>query len=206
MTTREKPSPSPAAPARTVEPKFTFRPVTADRWKDLETLFGARGACGGCWCMWWRTGLAEFKAGKGEGNKKALRRIVSRGEVPGILAYAGSVPAGWCALAPRENYPRLANSRILKPVDEAPVWSVTCFFVAKPFRRTGLTSRLLRAAVDHVRRRGGGIVEGYPVELRKGSLPDPFVYTGLASAFRTAGFVEVARRSPTRPIMRQSST
>jgi len=177
-------------------------PLTPERWADLEALFGERGACGGCWCMWWRLKRSDFERQKGEGNKRAFKRIVSNGETPGILAYADGQPVGWCAVAPREAYPVLARSRTLKPVDEEPVWSVVCFFVAKPFRRKGVTMRLLRAAIEFVREQGGKIVEGYPVEPRKGQMPEAFAWTGLVSAFRQVGFVEVLRRSETRPIMR----
>jgi GNAT superfamily N-acetyltransferase len=146
---------------------------------------------------------SEFKERKGEKNKKAFKKIVASGEVPGIIAYADGKPVGWCALAPRENYPLLKTSRVLASLDAEPVWSVTCFFVAKPFRRKGVTVQLLKAAVAYARKKGVGIVEGYPVEPREnGRLPDVFVYTGLAPAFRSAGFVEVLRRSETRPIMR----
>ena len=110
---------------------------------------------------------------------------------------------GWIAVEPRSVYPKLAHSRILKPVDDADVWSVTCFFVVKQARRQGLTVKLLKAAVDYVKGRGGKIVEGYPVDAKK-DMPAPFVYTGTAAAFRKAGFIEVARRSETRPIMRYS--
>jgi GNAT superfamily N-acetyltransferase len=177
-------------------------PLTPERWSDFETLFGARGACAGCWCMWWRLTRAEFRRQQGEGNRQAIKAIVEAGQQPGLLAYVGDVPAGWCAVAPRDEYAALNRSRILKPVDDRPVWSVVCFFVAKRFRDQGLTVRLLAAATDFVRQQGGGIVEGYPVEPKKGRAPDPFVYTGLVSAFRKAGFVECARRSATRPIMR----
>ena len=179
-----------------------FHPLTPERWGDFERLFGERGACGGCWCMWWRLSTAQFKRDKGEGNRLAMKALVESGVVPGILAYDGGRAVGWCAVAPREEYPRLANSRILKPLDGQPVWSVVCFFVDKPHRRRGLTVALLRAAVDFVRERGGTIVEGYPVEPQKDSVPDVFAYHGLASAFLAAGFSEAVRRSPTRPIMR----
>ncbi len=182
--------------------KLVFRPLTPSRWRDLEMLFGERGACGGCWCMWWRMKRSEFKMGKGEKNKNALKRIVASGEIPGIIAYSGREPVGWCALAPRQNYPVLENSRVLAPVDEKPVWSVTCFFVAKPYRVKGITSQLLKAAVIYAQKQGARIIEGYPVEPKKGRMPDVFVYTGLASGFRSAGFVEFLRRSETRPIMR----
>jgi GNAT superfamily N-acetyltransferase len=179
-----------------------FHPLTAQRWSDLETLFGQRGACGGCWCMWWKLTRAQFQKQKGAANKRAFRKIVQSGETPGILAYADGQPAGWCAVAPREVYPALERSRILKPVDDQPVWSVVCFFVAKPFRRRGLTVKLLRAAVTHAIQHGAQIIEGYPVEPSKTPAPDVLLYTGLASAFRQAGFVEVLRRSKTRPMMR----
>ena len=152
--------------------------------------------------MWWRLGRAEFERQKGEENRLALKALVERGEVPGILAYVGSEPIGWCAIAPRETYPALARSRILKPIDAEPVWSVTCFFVAKPFRRQGLTVELLKSVLRFARERGASIVEGYPTEPGEGRVQDVFAYTGIASAFRAAGFSEVARRSPTRPIMR----
>jgi GNAT superfamily N-acetyltransferase len=152
--------------------------------------------------MWWRLKRSEFERLKGEGNKQAIKRIVDSGEIPGILAYAGNQAVAWCAVASRETYSTLERSRTLKRVDDKPVWSVVCFFVAKPFRGKGITSELLKASVEHVRKYGGKILEGYPTELKEGRLPDAFVYTGLASAFRKAGFVEVARRSEKRPIMR----
>ena len=107
-------------------------PLMPERWPDLERLFGPRGACGGCWCMWWRLPRAEFLAGKGEENRQVFRHLVDSGETVGLLAYVDGIPAGWCAVASRAAYPALARSRILKPVDETPVWSVTCFFVAHP--------------------------------------------------------------------------
>jgi GNAT superfamily N-acetyltransferase len=184
-------------------PMFSFHPLTPERWPDLERLFGARGACAGCWCMWWRLSRAEWNRGQGEGNRKAFRKIVRAGAETGLLAYADGEPVGWCAIAPREQYPGFGRSRILKPVDEQPVWSVTCFFIARGFRRQGLSTELLKAAVAFARARGTKIVEGYPHETKK-TTADAFVYAGLFSAFRKAGFKEVARRSETRPIMRTS--
>jgi len=176
-------------------------PLTTQRWDDLEDLFGPRG-CGGCWCMWWRLKRSTFEEQKGEGNRQALKAIVEAGQVPGLLAYAAGQPVGWCALAPRESYPTLEQSRILKRVDDRPVWSVVCFFVRRSYRRQGVTAALLQAAVAYAREQGGSTIEGYPVEPRQGQAPDAFVYTGLASTFRRLGFVEGLRRSETRPIMR----
>ena len=183
--------------------RLQIHPLTSDRWDDFVRLFGQKGACAGCWCMWWRLPHRQWTRQKGAGNKRAIRRVVLAGEMPGLLAYVGEEPVGWCALAPRAAYPRLATSRILKPVDDRPVWSVPCFFVAKAYRRRGVSLALLRAAVEFARARGARLIEGYPTEPRKDQ-PDLFVYTGLASTFRRAGFVEVARRTPSRPIMRRS--
>jgi len=181
-----------------------FYPLTVERWTDLEILFGERGACGGCWCMWWRSPRSEFEKQKGQANKDAFKKIVASGKVPGILAYLEGKPIAWCCVGPRNSFPALERSRILKPVDDKPVWSVVCLFVAKPFRRMGVSIQLLKAAVDFAAMNGAKIVEGYPVEPKKQSAPDAFVWTGLASAFRKVGFVEVLRRSETRPIMRYS--
>jgi len=191
-----------AVSERETGPKLEIYPLTPARWHDLESLFGERGACGGCWCMFWRLTRSEYERKKGAGNRRAFKRIVESGPPPGLLAYTGGKPAGWCAIGPREDYPTLERSRVLARIDDEPAWSVTCFFVAKPFRRQGITVRLLEAAADFARKHGARIVEGYPVEPKRGRMPDVFAYTGLPSAYRKAGFVEVLRRSETRPIMR----
>lgn len=152
--------------------------------------------------MWWRLKRSEFERDKGPANQESMQRLVASGTVPGLLAYAAGQPIGWCALAPRESYPVLERSRVLKRIDEKPVWSVTCLFVTKEHRNQGVSVQLLRAAVAYVKQQGGTVVEGYPVEPKTGTVPDVFAWTGLVSAFQQAGFVECARRSPTRPIMR----
>jgi GNAT superfamily N-acetyltransferase len=179
-----------------------FYPLTLDRWKDLEDLFGKRGACGGCWCMWWRLTRSQFERQKGSRNKAALKKIVRSGQVPGILTYAQGKSIAWCSVGPRETYPALERSRILKRVDDKPVWSIVCLFVARPFRNKGVSVRMIKAAVNYAKKNGTKIVEGYPMEPKKGRWPDAFIWTGHVSAFRKAGFVEVHRSSPTRPIMR----
>jgi len=186
----------------TRKPRIEFHPATAERWTDVERLFGERGACAGCWCMYWRVRRKDWQAGKGEGNRRALRALVRRGREPGLLAYRDGKPVGWCAIAPRQDYPALARSRILAPVDPRPVWSISCLFVERRQRRTGIATALIREAVRFAARRGADIVEGYPVEPKQARAPDAFIWTGVASSFRKAGFREVARRSETRPIMR----
>jgi GNAT superfamily N-acetyltransferase len=182
--------------------QLTFHPVTPERWDELETLFGPRGAVGGCWCMWFRQKRSEFERLKGELNRQAMKAIVEAGQVPGLLAYAGDLPVAWCSVAPRQEFPSLDRSPVLKRVDDQPVWSVVCFFIARKYRRQKLSLALLQAALDYARQQGARIVEGYPIEPRRDSAPDIYAFTGLASTFLQAGFVEVARRSETRPIMR----
>jgi GNAT superfamily N-acetyltransferase len=178
-----------------------FHPLTAERWPDLERLFGEHGASGGCWCMWWRLTRSQFAQQRGQKNKRALKALVDSGQIPGLLAYADGEPIAWCSVGPRETYPALERSRTLAMVDDEPVWSVVCFFVAEPFRRRGLMVPLLKAAVAYAKEHGAKIVEGYPVEPTE-TLSGDSGYTGVVSAFRKAGFVEVLRRSETRPIMR----
>jgi GNAT superfamily N-acetyltransferase len=155
--------------------------------------------------MYWKLSRKDFEKGQGEANRLAQKTLVESGCTPGLLAFVDEIPAGWIAVEPRTQYPTLARSRILKPLDDVPVWSVTCFFVAKSYRGTGLTLRLLEAAIEHTKAGGGNILEGYPVEPRVDvKYPAPFVYTGLASAYLKVGFKEAGRRSTTRPIMRCS--
>jgi GNAT superfamily N-acetyltransferase len=183
-------------------PRLAFRPATPDRWADLEALFGKNGACGGCWCQFWKQSNSEYRAGTGEANHAAFRRSVKRGEVPGLLAYAGDQPVGWVAVEPRARFRRLAISRNLPVVDERPTWSIPCFFVARGWGGKGLSGRLLAAAVAHARRQGAPAVEGYPVDS-KVPLARSFLYTGAFSTFVKAGFTEVARRARTRPVVKR---
>lgn len=186
-----------------VTPRLEFHPATPDRWRDIVKLFGPRGVCAGCWCMWPRLTSAEFRRGAGAPNRRALQRLVRAGRRPGLLAYAAGEPVGWCALAPRTEYRRLETSRVMAPVDDRPVWSVVCFFVNREWRGRGLTVKLLGEAARYAAAQGARLLEGYPTDPRSRQSA-AFVWTGLASAFETAGFREVARRSPTRPIMRRA--
>ncbi|MEO0820130.1 MAG: GNAT family N-acetyltransferase [Pseudomonadota bacterium] len=172
-------------------------------WDGFAEVMGEKGGCGGCWCMLWRLSKKEMDAGMGEGNRRAMQRLFEAGGVPGLVAYRGETAVGWIQLDRRSAFPRLASSRVLKPVDDADVWSVACFLVEKSARRQGLSVALLRAACDFARERGAEILEGYPIETPKPKYPPVYAWTGFAGAFRDAGFVEVARRSETRPIMRR---
>ena len=183
-------------------PPLTYQPVTPERWEDFEAVFGPRGGTGGCWCMYWRLKHSEYEAQKGDANKQLMKGIIESGHIPGIIAYAGDQPVGWCSVAPRDEFTRLDRSRILKPVDDQPVWSIVCFFIPRKHRRKGVMRQLLTAAVEYAQSQGAKIIEGYPVEPKKDTTPDVFAWTGFAEAFREAGFEEVARRSETRPFMR----
>ncbi|MEW5827230.1 MAG: GNAT family N-acetyltransferase [Candidatus Bipolaricaulota bacterium] len=182
---------------------LTFHPLTPDRWCDLEALFGLHGAQGGCWCMWWRQTAKEFAAGRGEPNRAALREIVERGEEPGILAYDRNQAVGWVAVAPRSSYARLARSRTLRPIDDQPVWSISCFFVAKTHRRRGVMRALIDAACDAAKARGAEVVEAYPVVPGDDHYPDAFAFTGTLDAFLDAGFTIASRPSERRAVVRR---
>ena len=187
---------------------FAWYPLTADRWEDLQTLFGPRGACGGCWCMTWRLSRKDFVEGKGAVNQSRFHELVLRGELgvglaspPGVILYKDEDPVAWCAVAPREVYPALARSRVLAPLDDLPVWSVSCFFVRKDWRNKGVAVRVLKTAVEFASGQGAGIVEGFPT-APKSRQADPFVWTGVVRLFQQAGFQEAGKHSPSRPIYR----
>lgn len=183
--------------------RYSITPLTAARWPDLVALFGARGACGGCWCMWMRRSAADFARGKGAGNRRALRALVNK-RPPGLLAYDGREPVAWVAVAPREEYVRLEASRVLAPVPGERVWAVSCFYVKASHRGSGVSAQLLRAATAYAKQQGAAAVEGYPNANTDARQAAAFVWTGFESTFTEAGFREVARRSPKRPILRRT--
>jgi len=182
---------------------YTFRPVTPETWSDFEALFGPRGACAGCWCMWWRLTRKDFDANKGDGNRATMKALVEAGHVPGLVAYDGGAPVGWCSVAPREVFPRILKSRTLRPIDDLPVWSVVCFFIHKAYRRRGVALALLRAAADYARSRGATLLEGYPNVDPPKDLPPAFLYTGTVTLFTRAGFEVAAQQGKSRVIMRK---
>lgn len=175
-------------------------PLTPERWPLLEAFFGDRGACGGCWCMHWRLSAQEYAAGKGNGNKRRLKKLTEE-TPPGLLALSGDEAVGWVSLGPRSAFLRLTGSRILKPVDDLPTWSIVCLFIRKSHRRQGLSTALILAASDFAQASGAAFVEAYPVDPTT-ELADVFAFTGMLRGFLKAGYREVARRSPTRPTVR----
>ncbi|MGZ4213522.1 MAG: GNAT family N-acetyltransferase [Actinomycetota bacterium] len=177
---------------------FETHPVTKERWADLVALFD-RPVVRTCFCMFYRK---AGDTGVGETNRKAMKSLVDRGTVPGLIGYEDGVPVAWVSLAPREDYDRLRRSPIMKPVDDRPVWSIVCFFVVPDARDRGLSKRMLRAAVAYSRSRGARLLEAYPVDKAGRSHPDSMFF-GAKSMYDRAGFKEVARRKPTRPVVRK---
>jgi len=187
-------------PPRGAKPALSLhvKPLTPDLWTALEDLFGERGACSGCWCMYWRIGAAYRKRSP-ELNRQDFRRVVSEGPPPGLLALDGDLAVGWCQITPRDSLPWLDHAWRLRRVDDMPVWSISCFYIRIGYRRRGVTAALIRAALDAARKAKAPSVEAYPLD---GTLSPSATSTGYASTFARLGFREVARHSPERPIMR----
>jgi hypothetical protein len=178
--------------------KLRIRPLTPELWPALENLFGQRGACNGCWCMYWRIGSA-YRKQAGETNKAAFREIVKDGPPPGLIAFDGDLAVGWCQLTPRGTLPWLDRAWRLRRVDKLPVWSVSCFYVRIGYRRRGVTSALIAAALRFAKAARAPALEAYPLD---GDLTPSASSTGYASTFARAGFKIVGRHTPPRPIMR----
>ncbi len=153
--------------------------------------------------MWWRITAKDWENGAGESNRDAFRDVVERGPAPGLLTYWEGQPVGWVAVAPRDQYPRLNRSTKLKPVDEVPVWSITCFYIDRGCRGTGVAGSLLAAAVHHAKAQGATAVEGYPIDPGERPATNASAFTGIVDMFRAAGFDEIARRGG-RPVLRRT--
>jgi GNAT superfamily N-acetyltransferase len=179
-----------------------IEPATAERWDDLVAVMDSSYNSRCCYCAYWYLPNADYKAGWGNGNDATLERLVEQGEEPGLLAYIDSIPAAWVGVAPRTNFDRLNRSRNFLALDDKKVWAVTCFVVAKDFRRQGLLPRLAAAAADFAIARGADGVEAYPIVPGPKSSPAD-LYVGTERTFLGAGYVEVARPLPRRPVMRK---
>jgi GNAT superfamily N-acetyltransferase len=179
---------------------LTVRPLTPDLWPALEDLFGKNGAIDGCWCMYWRTGM-EYRRRPREENREALRQIVQSGPPPGLLAFDGELPVGWCQLTPRGALPWLDRARFSHPVDDLPVWSISCFYVRRGHRRQGVASALVAAALEVAGRAGAPALEAYPVDTHVAGASSN-IFTGTTGMFARAGFKTVVYRTASRPIMR----
>ena len=187
---------------------FAIRPLTPAEWHAFEDLFGPeRGASSGCWCMWTRMPRPQWKAMPREERKAAFRAIVESGPAPGLLAFDGDKAAAWCAIAPRSDTAKYDGAKVSQLPDslrgEPTPFSITCFYIRAGYRNRGLMGLLAEAAVAHARSRGASSVDVCAIETeRKLMWGEGFV--GIASVFRKLGFQEIARRTPTRPLMRLS--
>ncbi|WP_405639454.1 GNAT family N-acetyltransferase [Streptomyces uncialis] len=184
---------------------FTTRPLAPGTWKDFERVMGSNGGARGCWCMHWRLPFKEWQAGAGDGNRDALRTRSAQRPPPGLVCYLDDEPVGWVGIGARPEYPRLRRSPVTKAVDAAPVWVINCLFVRRDHRHRGLQTKMITAACDFAAEHGQHTVEGFPVDPASGRTAGADnAMTGIASAFREAGFTEVARRRKDRPAMRRT--
>jgi len=183
--------------------QLTFEPLNKTNWTKFVNLFGDRGACGNCWCMFYRLPKADFNKGKAnEGNKEAMHKLVLNNCPTGILAIYHGQAIAWCAFAPREHFMKLEKSRVHKRIDNNPVWSIPCFFIDKHFRHQGVTIELLKGLIKYAKEQGIKIIEAYPTIPTKERLPDSFAWIGLYKSFEGAGFKIADRTSKNRPMVR----
>ncbi len=188
---------------------FNTRPVTPKRWQDLETIFNSKGCsmARGCWCMYYRNSGRQPAPPTGstisEVNRDGLKALVESGTPPGLIGYQDKAPVGWISMGPREDFAKLRRSPVMKAVDDESVWSIVCFVVPKEHRGKGVASALLNGAIGYAQSQGVTILEAYPVDKSKRSRDDSMFF-GPKSMYDAAGFTEVARRKPTRPIVRLS--
>jgi ribosomal protein S18 acetylase RimI-like enzyme len=187
--------------------KLTVLPLTPERWHDLEALFNARGCsvARGCWCMAYRHSGSPGPLPRGttraQANRAELKALVDAGNPPGLIGYRGKLPVGWVSVGPREDYARLERSPVMKPVDDRPVWSIICFVVPAEHRGQGVARALLQGAIAYAKKRGATLVEAYPVD-KPTRANDDSMWFGAKSMYDKAGFEEVARRKPQRPVVR----
>ena len=189
--------------------KLDIRPLTPALWGDFETVFRSPGCsvARGCWCMFYRRS-GEMPAPprgitRAEANRREMKALVDAGEVAGLIGYRDGTPVGWVSLGPRERYAKLERSPVMKAVDALPVWSVICFVVPAAHRRQGVAQALLDGAIAYARKKGVHTLEAYPVD-RRGPTRDDNLWFGTRRMFADAGFEVVARRKPTRPVMRRT--
>jgi GNAT superfamily N-acetyltransferase len=172
------------------KPKLVVKDLSPALWPKLEELFGPRGACGGCWCMFWRLEKGErWDDLKGAPAKRRFKSLVAAGRARGAIAFAGQEPVGWIAFGPRRDFPRLDRARTLACPDAGNVWALPCFYIKAGWRDRGVATALLKHALKSLRRAGAKVAEGYPVNLKPGQrLPNAFAWTGTRSIFANAGF------------------
>ena len=183
--------------------QITFEPLNKANWTQFIRLFGEKGACGHCWCMYYRLSKSDFNEGKADdGNRDAMHSLVFEGRPTGILGFYEDIPIAWCAFAPREDFVKLEKSRVHKRIDDQAVWSIPCFFIDKKFRNLGVSVELLKGVTRYARENRISVIEAYPTIPTQEKLPDSFAWIGLYKSFERAGFEIVDRTSKNRPMVR----
>jgi GNAT superfamily N-acetyltransferase len=182
--------------------KIKFEVLSSSNWPQFEELMGEKGGCGGCWCMVFRLPAKEFEVNKFAGNKRRLKDIVDAGRPTGLLAIIDKQPVGWIAFAPREDYIKIENSRSLKRIDEKPVWSITCFFIKREFRKQGFSAKLIAGVVGYARKKKIRTLEAYPVIPYADKVSAPFLWTGVLSAFLENDFTIVQMNGKSKAMVR----
>ena len=190
-------------PGKEILQQLRFEPLTKANWGKFLQLFGNKGACGNCWCMYYRLKKSDFDEGKmHDGNKEGMHKLVLENKPTGILGFHEDQPVAWCAFAPREHFNKLENSRVHKRIDDKAVWSIPCFFIDKNFRHLGISVELLRGVIKYAKEKGIKIIEAYPTIPTQDKLPDAFAWIGLYKSFERAGFKIVDKTSKSRPMVR----
>lgn len=183
--------------------QLSFKPLGKKNWNKFVQLFGNKGACGNCWCMYYRLTKSAFEEGKADdGNKTAMKNIVWANKPAGLLGIYEEQAIAWCAFAPREDFIKLENSRVHKRIDNNIVWSIPCFFIHKDFRRHGVSVELLKGVISYAKKHRVKIIEAYPAIPTQEKLPDTFAWIGLYKSFERAGFEIVDQTSKNRPMVR----
>lgn len=185
--------------------KIKVKPISPSLWQDLETLFGEKGACGGCWCMYWRQEKGEdWDRLKGAENKKRFKKLVAAEKAHGAIAYDGGIPIGWISFDRRIDFSKLNRAPSFKCDDAKDVWSIPCFYIKSGYRGKGVATELLNFAVKYLQKVGANIIEGYPVKIKSGKMPAAFAWTGTVAIFKKLGFGPVGKKDGGKQRMRRS--
>ncbi|PTL71241.1 GNAT family N-acetyltransferase [Rathayibacter caricis DSM 15933] len=175
--------------------------ATEREWADVRTAFGPRaGKPDSCWCQ-------RFRHHDHATNEDALQAELRDSPVPiGVLAYVDDQPVGWTRVVPRHTLPGITgNAALTRVLEEDPAaWWVTCVNLRREARGRGVGTALLRVAIDHARVNGASVLDGHPVDVTMSATrPSPSaLFTGTVSMFTAAGFREIGRTYPSRPVMR----
>jgi len=183
--------------------QLSVEPVTKKNWNKFVELFGEKGACGNCWCMYYRLSKVDFLEGKvDDGNKNAIKELVWKSKPVGLIGLLEGQAIAWCAFAPREDFIKLDKSRVHKRIDDKDVWSIPCLFINKNYRKSGVSVQLLKGALKYAKENRIKIIEAYPTIPTQNKIPDSFAWVGLFKSFERAGFEIVDRKSKNRPMVR----